>query len=105
MSNVLKVKFKIGEIEFEAEGLPEDVSNERNTFMNTLLPAAVEAMISNDKSAVHMINVNSLELYEAYSLRILACVLVFYRFVACLCLGRLVFDSSLLPFMHLTYLP
>ena len=45
MSNVLKVKFKIGEIEFEAEGLPEDVSNERNTFMNTLLPAAVEAMI------------------------------------------------------------
>ena len=45
MSNTLKVKFKIGEIEFEAEGLPEDVSNERNTFMNTLLPAAVEAMV------------------------------------------------------------
>ena len=52
MSNVLKVKFKIGEIEFEAEGLPEDVSNERNTFMNTLLPAAVEAMIRTRGNAI-----------------------------------------------------
>ena len=52
MSNVLKVKFKIGEIESEAEGLPEDVSNERNTFMNTLLPAAVEAMIRTRGNAI-----------------------------------------------------
>ena len=52
MSDMLKVKFKIGEIEFEAEGLPKDVSNERNVFMNTLLPAAVEAMIRTRGSAI-----------------------------------------------------
>ena len=45
MDNPLKVKFKIGEIEFEAEGAPEDVEHQRVAFMDTLLPAAVDAMV------------------------------------------------------------
>lgn len=40
-----KVKFKIGEIEFEAEGSAEVVERERNVFLNTLLPAAVDAIV------------------------------------------------------------
>ena len=32
-----KVKFKIGEIEFEAEGSAEVVERERNVFLNALL--------------------------------------------------------------------
>ena len=45
MGEALKVKFKIGEIEFEAEGAPEDVEHQRVVFMDTLLPAAVDAMV------------------------------------------------------------
>ena len=45
MGDLLKVKFKIGEIEFEAEGAPEDVEHQRFAFMDTLLPAAVDAMV------------------------------------------------------------
>lgn len=45
MDNALKVKFKIGQIEFEAEGKPDDVENQRIAFMETLLPAAVDAMV------------------------------------------------------------
>lgn len=40
-----KVKFKIGEIEFEAEGSAEVIEREREIFMNALLPAAVEAIV------------------------------------------------------------
>lgn len=40
-----KVKFKIGEIEFEAEGSSEVVERERNVFLNSLLPAAVDAIV------------------------------------------------------------
>lgn len=39
-----KVKFKIGEIEFEAEGSAELIERERDIFLTTLLPAAVEAI-------------------------------------------------------------
>lgn len=45
MGELLKVKFKIGEIEFDAEGAPEDVEHQRVAFMDTLLPAAVDAMV------------------------------------------------------------
>jgi hypothetical protein len=45
MGEPLKVKFRIGEIEFEAEGSPEDVEKQRVAFMDTLLPAAINAMI------------------------------------------------------------
>lgn len=45
MENQLKVKYKVGEIEFEAEGTPEDVEHQRIAFMDTILPAAVDAMV------------------------------------------------------------
>ena len=45
MDNPLKLKFKIGQIEFEAEGAPEDVNYQRKEFMDKLLPVAVDAMI------------------------------------------------------------
>lgn len=40
-----RVKFKIGEIEFEAEGSAEVVERERSVFLNALLPAAVDAIV------------------------------------------------------------
>ena len=40
-----KVKFKIGEIEFEAEGSAEVIQREREVFLNALLPAAVDAIV------------------------------------------------------------
>lgn len=40
-----RVKFKVGEIEFEAEGSAEVVERERNVFLNALLPAAVDAIV------------------------------------------------------------
>ncbi|MBQ9610563.1 MAG: hypothetical protein IJV15_14115 [Lachnospiraceae bacterium] len=42
MSN--RVKLKIGEIEFEAEGTEEIIDRERTVFLNSILPAAIEAM-------------------------------------------------------------
>ncbi len=39
-----RVRFKIGEIEFEAEGNAEIIERERNEFLNRLLPAAVDAI-------------------------------------------------------------
>ena len=45
MSDVLKLKYKVGEIEFEAEGPAEAVEQQRVNFMNAVLPAAVEAMV------------------------------------------------------------
>ncbi|PKL22546.1 MAG: hypothetical protein CVV48_01795 [Spirochaetae bacterium HGW-Spirochaetae-4] len=44
MNNTLKVRFKLGVIEFEAEGLADDVEREREAFKNTLFPLAIEAM-------------------------------------------------------------
>lgn len=40
-----RVRFKIGEIEFEAEGSAEIVERERSVFLNALLPAAVDAIV------------------------------------------------------------
>lgn len=40
-----RVSFKIGEIEFEAEGSAEIVERERSVFLSTLLPAAVDAIV------------------------------------------------------------
>lgn len=45
MDNQLRIKFKIGDIEFEAEGTSNDVERERESFKNTLLPLAIEAMV------------------------------------------------------------
>lgn len=45
MSNTLKLKYKVGEIEFEAEGPADVVEEQRVNFMNAVLPAAVEAMV------------------------------------------------------------
>ena len=39
------MKFRIGEIEFEAEGSDEVVERERSVFLNALLPAAVDAIV------------------------------------------------------------
>jgi DNA-binding PadR family transcriptional regulator len=40
-----RVRFKIGEIEFEAEGSAEILERERSVFLNTLLPAAIDAIV------------------------------------------------------------
>lgn len=45
MSDILKLKYKVGEIEFEAEGPTDAVEQQRINFMDTVLPAAVQAMI------------------------------------------------------------
>ena len=45
MCDVLKLKYKVGKIEFEAEGTAEVVEQQRVNFMNVVLPAAVEAMV------------------------------------------------------------
>lgn len=41
----IRVKFEIGEIKFEAEGSADLVERERSIFNNTLLPAAIEAIV------------------------------------------------------------
>ena len=41
----IRVKFEIGEIKFEAEGSAELVERERSIFNNTLLPAAIDALV------------------------------------------------------------
>ena len=40
-----RLKFKIGEIEFEAEGNADVIERERNAFMQFVLPAAVDAVV------------------------------------------------------------
>lgn len=40
-----RVRFKIGEIEFEAEGSAEIIERERSIFLSSLLPAAVDAIM------------------------------------------------------------
>ena len=41
----IRVKFEIGEIKFEAEGSADLVERERSIFNNTLLPAAIDAIL------------------------------------------------------------
>lgn len=41
----IRVKFEIGEIKFEAEGSADLVERERGIFNNTLLPAAIDAIV------------------------------------------------------------
>ncbi len=41
----IRVKFEIGDIKFEAEGSADLVERERSIFNNTLLPAAVDAIV------------------------------------------------------------
>ena len=43
-NNTLKLKYKIGSIEFEAEGPSEEVEKQRIAFVSGVLPAAVDAM-------------------------------------------------------------
>ena len=57
MSEVLKLKYKVGEIEFEAEGPADVVEQQRVNFMNAVLPAAVNAMVQTNavlESRVHI---------------------------------------------------
>lgn len=53
MSDILKLKYKVGEIEFEAEGPAGVVEQQRINFMKTVLPAAVEAMVQTQTVAEH----------------------------------------------------
>ena len=41
----IRVRFEIGEIKFEAEGSADLVERERSIFNNTLLPAAIDAIV------------------------------------------------------------
>lgn len=53
MEKNLKVKFKIANvIEFEAEGVSEDVEREREEFLNRILPAAIGAVAQTQTVAV-----------------------------------------------------
>lgn len=45
MSEVLKLEYKVGAIEFRAEGPADAVEQQRINFMNAVLPAAVDAMV------------------------------------------------------------
>lgn len=45
MNDNLKIEYKVGAIEFRAEGPVDAVEQQRLNFMNSLLPAAVEAMV------------------------------------------------------------
>ena len=44
----IRVKFEIGEIKFEAEGSADLVERERSIFNNTLLPAAIDAIVRHE---------------------------------------------------------
>lgn len=44
-STEIRVKFEIGDIKFEAEGSADLVERERSIFNNTLLPAAIDAIV------------------------------------------------------------
>ena len=45
MKDTLKLEYKVGAIEFKAEGPADVVEQQRVNFMNAVLPAAVEAMV------------------------------------------------------------
>lgn len=56
-----KLKFKIGEIEFEAEGDADVIERERNAFMQFVLPAAVDAVV---KTGVSRVNESYIDVNE-----------------------------------------
>lgn len=57
----IRVKFEIGDIKFEAEGSADLVERERNIFNNTLLPAAIEAIVRTRGVAQNTQYIGSLE--------------------------------------------
>lgn len=59
MSDVLKLKYKVGGIEFEAEGPAEAVEQQRINFMNAVLPAAVDAMVRTQSVINHQSYIES----------------------------------------------
>lgn len=50
-----RVKFRFGEIEFEAEGSAEVIERERDIFMNKLLPSAIEAVVKTRSYSVEQV--------------------------------------------------
>ena len=67
MGNPIKVKYKFGQIEFEAEGDSLDVEKQRDYFMNTIIPVAtnivnrlptIEAKKLNDDVATKCLDAN-----------------------------------------------
>lgn len=74
MDKNLKVKFKIANvIEFEAEGMSEDVERERAEFLNKILPAAISAVtqtqtIMQSREAVIDISQTNNELLEVHEI-------------------------------------
>ena len=52
MSDTLKLEYKVGAIEFKAEGPADVVEQQRINFMNAVLPAAVEAMVRTQAAPV-----------------------------------------------------
>ncbi len=52
MSDTLKLEYKVGAIEFKAEGPADVVEQQRVNFMNIVLPAAVEAMVRTQAAPV-----------------------------------------------------
>ena len=52
MSDTLKLEYKVGAIEFKAEGPADVVEQQRVNFMNAVLPAAVEAMVRTQAAPV-----------------------------------------------------
>ncbi len=57
----IRVKFEIGDIKFEAEGSADLVERERSIFNNTLLPAAIEAIVRTRGIAQNTQHPDSLE--------------------------------------------
>ena len=57
----IRVKFEIGDIKFEAEGSADLVERERSVFNNTLLPAAIEAIVRTRGVAQNTQHIGSLE--------------------------------------------
>lgn len=56
MDKHLRLKCKIGEIEFEAEGNPEDVERQREVFSSSILPLAVQAMMQTKSLGTYIDN-------------------------------------------------
>lgn len=60
-----RVRFKIGEIEFEAEGSAEVIERERSFFNNTILPAAIDALVRTRGAVVTMQDTQRIEIQES----------------------------------------
>ena len=54
MSDTLKLEYKVGAIEFRAEGAADAVEQQRINFMKAVLPAAVEAMLRTQATPVQV---------------------------------------------------